>query len=308
MASPDNTKLPRAGILMINHNQWELTRNCVDRLLLSDGVDVIIGLVDNASTEPTPDWVGEIPQVKFHKNTNNAGFIAGNIKAFEMVAPFEVDFVMLLNNDTEVASDMLRLLVEHFKNHPETGLATPAITYAEDENVIWHAGGTFIPWTMGVRQLYRTIHDLPQEAVQVDQLSGCAMMMRPDLFRKIGYQNPDLFIYHEDVEQSIKSAEMGYKNYLVPRARVAHYVSITVGGVLSPFAVYFTHRNRYIFASRNLHGKDLCLFRLYYFAVTIAKSVIYPLQKCGNLVYWMWLALIHGVRNRPDKKPEDLFS
>ncbi len=307
MTSSENKILPCVGVLMINLNQWELTQKCVESLLKSQGVRVVIGLVDNNSREPAPDWVENTPEISFHKNPGNYGFIAGNIKAYELVIKLGVDFVILLNNDTEVAPDALNLLVTHYEKHPDTGLATPAITYAEDRSVIWHAGGTFIPRRMSVKQLYKTTADLPEKAVEVDQISGCAMMMRVDMFRKIGYQDTDLFIYHEDLEQSLKSREMGFKNYLVPKARVIHHVSITVGGVLSPFAVYFTHRNRYIFASRNLSGMNLLAFRLYYLAITLAKTVIYPQRKCGKLVYWMWLGLIHGVRNRPDYRPEGLF-
>lgn len=307
MVIQEKLKLPRIGVLVINYNQWELTGKCVESLLRSTGVSVVIGLVDNNSSAEAPDWVKNIPEISFYRNSTNSGFIAGNIRAFEMVILRDVDFVILLNNDTEVEPDMLSILATHFASHPDTGLATPAISYAENKQIIWHAGGTFLPGKMGVRQLFKTLADLPEGCVEVDQVSGCAMMMRPDLFKKIGYQDPDLFIYHEDVEQSLKSIEMGFKNYLVPSARMIHHVSITVGGVLSPFAVYFTHRNRYIFASRNLKGRDLIIFRCYYFAVTLAKTVIYPLKNCSNLVYWMWLAVIHAVRNKPENKPEGLF-
>lgn len=307
MVVPESIKLPRIGVLMINFNQWELTGKCVESLLRSTGVSVVIGLVDNNSSTEAPDWVKNTPEISFHCNSTNSGFIAGNIRAFEMVILRDVDFVILLNNDTEVEPDMLSILAAHFTSHPDTGLATPVISYAENRQIIWHAGGKFMPKKMGVRQLFKTLADLPEDSVEVDQISGCAMIMRPDLFKTIGYQDPDMFIYHEDVEQSLKSREMGFKNYLVPAARMIHHVSITVGGVLSPFAVYFTHRNRYIFASRNLKGMNLFVFRCYYFAVTLAKTVIYPLKHCANLVYWMWLAVLHAVRNQPDNKPEGLF-
>jgi len=309
MTNATNNLLPTVGILMINYNQWELTHNCINSVLNSEKVNVLIGLIDNNSNAETPDWVNKTKQVIFYKSSKNSGFIAGNIKAFEILQDQKekIDFVILLNNDTEVAPDMLKLLVEQFERHPETGLATPAITYAENPQIIWHAGGTFIPTKMAVKQKYKLIDELPQNPEKVDQVSGCAMMMRPELFKKIGYQDPDLFIYHEDVEQSIKSLKLGNKNFLVPKARMQHHVSITVGGALSPFAVYFAHRNRYIFASRNLHGVTLAKFRIYYLFTTLAKTINYPLKKQSNLVYWMWLAFKHGLQNSPQMKPKGLF-
>lgn len=303
-----NKKHTIVGVLMVNYNQWELTRKCIETVLQSQGISVVISLVDNNSREPVPSWVRETSQITFYQNNDNLGFIAGNIRAFEMVVQHGVNYIILLNTDTEVEPDTLRLLAENFAKHPDSGLVTPAITYADARNTIWHAGGTFIPYKMCANQLYKTVDDLPENETETDLVSGCAMMMRPELFKEIGYQNPDLFLYHEDVEQSLRAKEMGFRNYLVPAARVIHRVSSSAGGVLSPLAVYFTHRNRYIFAVRNLKRTDLLKFRLYYLAVTVAKSFIYPLRGNSNLVRWIWLAFVHGLRNTPSKKPAELFA
>ncbi len=297
----------RVGVLLINHNQWDLTKKCVDSVLKSQGIQPVIGLVDNNSNEPAPAWVENTEEISFYKNPENSGFISGNTLAFQLVDPLNVDFVIMLNNDTEVETDTLKLLVSCFYEHPDAGLVTPAITYAEDKNTIWHAGGTFIPARMSLRPMYSTTSELPEEPVEVDQISGCAMMMKTTLFRKIGNQDPGPFMYHEDVEMSLRSQRLGLKNYLVPRARIIHHVSISTGGVLSPFAVYFTHRNRYIYAERNLKKSDLFKFRLFYMAITVAKTFIYPLTGNRKLVYWMWLATMDAVLNKTDKRPEKLF-
>ncbi len=86
MSSSSAPALPSVGILMINHNQWGFTRKCVKSLFDSRGVKVIIGLVDNCSREKPPDWVFNEERICFHQSDSNDGFIAGNIKAFEMVA------------------------------------------------------------------------------------------------------------------------------------------------------------------------------------------------------------------------------
>ncbi len=72
-------------------------------------------------------------RICFHQSDSNDGFIAGNIKALRWLRR-DVDFVMLLNNDTEVEPDTLALLVEQFSKEADSGLVTPAITYAENNN------------------------------------------------------------------------------------------------------------------------------------------------------------------------------
>jgi len=308
MTSLTASSLPSVGILLINYNQWELTRKCVQSLLLSGDVEIVIGLIDNNSRESAPSWVFSENRVLFHRCDFNSGFISGNIQAYKMVAEENIDYVMLLNNDTEVMPDTLSLLVRQFELAPDAGLVTPVITYAENTNRIWHAGGKFIPWKMSVNQLFQTVNELPENPIEVDQVSGCAMMMKAGMFPEIGYQDAGFFIYHEDAEQSIRTIKMGLKNYLVPKARIIHHVSITVGGVLSPFAVYFTHRNRFLFARRNLKWFEMTVFTLYYFAMTLAKTLIYPVKKHGGLVRWMWLGLFHGITNRTEARPAGLFN
>ena len=308
MAKEKEHGLPRVGVLLVNFNQWELTEICIQSVFRSKDVEIVIGLVDNNSRDSVPQWILEHDSILFSKSGSNAGVIAGNNRAYELVIEKGVDYVILLNNDTEIESDTMSLLVEKLASDSSAGLVTPAITYAEQRDLLWHAGGRFIPWKMDYKPIYHTVSDLPEEPVEIDLVSACAEMMRAEWYPKIGYQNPDFFIYHEDAEHSIRTKKMGYKNYLVPRARVIHHVSVTTGGVLSPFAVYFTHRNRYLFALRNLNWLETLSFLVYYSSVTVAKTFLYPIKGHKHLVYWMWLAALHAVTGKPEKRPEALFS
>jgi len=296
----------QVGVLLVNYNQWELTKKCVDSLLASKDVSVVISLVDNSS-EPVPDWVRSTDEIVFHKNQFNAGLTAGNNKAFEMLRKLNVDFVFILNNDTEVFPNTISLLVNYLLNHDNTGITAPAIPYADRPDTVWSAGGRYSYTRMYLSQTYKKLTDLPDNPVEMEQVTGCAMMMRADDYIKAGMQDPDLFVYYEDTDLCFRVKKMGLNIQLVPNATVLHHISVSVGGVYSPFAIYFTHRNRFVVALRHLNRFSFFSFSLYYFAVTLLKTALYPLQKRGNLVYWMWLGLIHGVGNRPDIRPEGLF-
>ena len=307
MVTQAEKRLPRVGVLLVNHNQWKLTEICIHSVFRSEGVEIVIGLVDNNSRDSAPGWILEESSVFFSKSKTNSGVIAANNKAYEMVVEQDVDYVILLNNDTEIEPDTLFLLAEKLQSDSQAGLVTPAISYASERELLWHAGGVFIPWKMDAKPLFRKVSELPEEPVEVDIVSACAEMMRTGLYKKIGYQNPDYFIYHEDAEHSIRTKKMGFRNYLVPRARIIHHVSVTTGGVLSPFAVYFAHRNRFLFAARNLNWFQMLVFVIYYFSITLVKTVVYPVRGKANLVYWIWLAVLHAVTNKPEKRPEALF-
>jgi len=307
MTSTDNRKKFRIGVLLVNYRQWDLTRSCIDSLLASDGVDITIGLIDNNSPGGVPEWAENSEKILFHRNDINLGLTAGNNKAFEMVCRKNVEYVLILNNDTEVAPDALKLLAEHLENNPDTGIAAPAIPFAGSPELLWSAGGRFSRWRMSLVQIYKSVDDLPALPVEMSQVTGCAIMMRSNDYHRAGLQDPDLFVYNEDTDLCFRVAEMKMKIFLIPDAIVLHHVSVSVGGVYSPFAVYFTHRNRYIVASRYLNTYSFFLFNIYYLFITLYKTLAYPLRKQGCLVYWMWLGFLHGVRNRPQERPGQLF-
>jgi hypothetical protein len=307
MARPRDNGPYRIGVLMVNFRQWELTEKCVRSVLGSEGVRVVIGLVDNNSPGPVPSWVEDTPEVVFHRNPGNLGFTAGNNRAFEMLAERDLEYVIILNNDTEVAPDTLFLLADFLEKNPGTGITVPAITYASRPDMLWNAGGVFIKWRMNLKPLYRYVSELPTRPFEVDQATGCAMMMRWNSYRDAGMQDTDLFIYYDDVDLTFKMRNLGFTTHLVPGSIVRHHVSISVGGVFSPFAIYFTHRNRYIVALRHLKPPVFIAFLFYYFGITLIKTILYPLKRNGHLVYWMWLGVLHGVRRKPEFRPEGLF-
>jgi GT2 family glycosyltransferase len=280
----------------------------VDSLLASRGVQVIPSLVDNASPGPVPEWAGEISGLLFSRSPSNEGLTAGNNRAFAMLEPLDTDYTLILNNDTEVFPDTIRLLVDHLESRPEVGIAAPAILYADRPDLVWSAGGDFIPWRMFVRQRHRQLSDLPEGPVPVDAASGCAILLRTDELKKAGLQDSGLFVYYEDDDLCFRIRRMGLGITLVPASRVLHHVSISMGGAMSPAAIYFTHRNRYVVASRYLPPHQLAVFSLYYLAVTLLKTVIYPLRGSPALVRWMWKATLHGIQRRTGIVPDGLLN
>jgi GT2 family glycosyltransferase len=302
---PDN--LSTVGVLLVNYRQWDLTEKCVRSLFDSRGVRVLAGLVDNGYPEDIPGWVENTPGLFLLRNTENLGLTAGNNQAYEMLSPFSPDFVLVLNNDTEVEPETLARLAGYLASNPAACIAAPAVTFASSPTRIWSAGGKFSRWRMRLHQTYRTLSDLPDEPVVMRQVTGCAMMMSWTDYARAGMQDPDLFVYYEDTDLCFKVERLGGSIHLVPGAVVAHHVSISVGGVLSPFAVYFTHRNRAVVALRHLSPLERFAFLVYYLFVTLVKTVAYPLRRRGCLVRWMWLGTIHGLANRPRLRPSALF-
>ena len=291
--------MEKVAVLLVNYRQWELTRQCLESLELSRGVEVHPVLVDNRSPGDVPGWVAEVPGIRFHRAESNLGFTGGNNTAFSLIEGSDIPWIFILNNDTTVTPDTIVTLVSFLKGDAAAGIVTPPVFYADSPDRVWSAGGRFSPLRMLFRQdLYPCRDDLPEEPVGTDFASGCAMMMSASLFSELGGFREDLFIYYEDGLLCRRVTGSGRRIFLHPGGEVLHYVSVTSGGVLSPFSIYFTHRNRFLAARECLGRFQMAVFSVYYTMVTLMKTLLYPLRGHRRLVRWIWMAWLHGLTGR----------
>lgn len=299
--------MDKVAVLLVNLDQWELTRQCVESLMRSEEVSVYPMLVDNASTDPVPDWVEEVPNLRFFKSRNNLGFAGGNNRAFSLFGNTEIPWTFVLNNDTTVLPDTLRLLVGLLKERPDVGIATPAVFYAEKPSIVWSAGGRLQRLRMVFdARIHPDRKSLPERPVETGFASGCAMMMASSMYEKLGGFREGFFIYHEDSLMCLRCLRMGRKIMLHPRAEVLHHVSVTTGGAMSAFSIYFTHRNRFLAAKEELSPLEMIPFICYYLGITLLKTVLFPLRGHTNSMAWMWRGAMDAVRGREGGIPSGL--
>jgi len=264
----------------------------------SRGVEVHPMLVDNGSEGEIPSWVETVPNLRFHNAGENLGFASGNNRAFSLYDSDEIPWTFVLNNDTEVSPDSIAGMVDFLISSPDAGIVTPPIFFASESDRIWSAGGRFSPTRMLFTQDYRNRSELPKIPVETDFASGCAMLMASSLYESLGGFRDGFFIYHEDTVLCRECAARGLKIYLWPGAEVLHHVSVTTGGTHSPFSIYFTHRNRYLAARDSLQPAGMISFFFYYNAVTVLKTVLFPIRGRSHLVPWLWRAWFHGLSGR----------
>ncbi|MES2785088.1 MAG: glycosyltransferase [Pseudomonadota bacterium] len=119
--------LPKVSLIVLCYNNLELTKACVDsveRHSLWPNLELI--LVDNASSDGTPQWLTGYaksrPWVKLVLNQKNLGFAAGNNVGLEVATG---DYLIMLNNDTEVSPGWIHGLHRHFVSDPGLGMVGP---------------------------------------------------------------------------------------------------------------------------------------------------------------------------------------
>ncbi|HSG28586.1 MAG TPA: glycosyltransferase family 2 protein, partial [Candidatus Krumholzibacterium sp.] len=66
-------------------------------------------------------------------------------------------------------------------------------------------------------------------------VTGCAMLVRSEVFEKVGLLDPDYTIYCEDIDLCLRAARAGWRCRYEPGGRVWHKVSSSSGGGMTPF-------------------------------------------------------------------------
>jgi len=243
----------KIAVVVLTWNNHEYTLDCL-RSLAEQTLPHTVYVVDNASTDGTPEIVAaRFPNARVIVNDTNLGFAGGNNVGMQAAFADGADAVLVLNNDTTLVPDVLALLTDTRGIHPDAGIISPAILYAQQPHKIWFAGANLNTW-MGWS--YHAHHNAPYESLRrqvrrIARTTGCAMLITHECYTAIGGYDDDFFMYYEDVEYSLHARRAGFETYLVPDAVVYHHVSASFGEVKPGNAVYYGVRNGMVTMDRH---------------------------------------------------------
>ena len=264
---------PRVVIIVLNWNGRELTLQCLrslERLRYGNYATI---LVDNGSQDGSVEAVSaEFPQVKVLSLPVNFGFAGGNNAGLEAALQQNPDWIMFLNNDTEVAPSLLSALISGTERFPDGAVFGPMIYYGGEEYLIWYAGGEVNLLLgrlrhRGIRERNRGQYD---QAGSTDFVSGCCLLIRAGLVRQLGGFDPSYAMYTEDVDLCYRARQLGAGCYYLPDGRVRHYLSSCMGGELSLRTVYLKWRSGMRFLrryARPWYWPSILVYQLLYYGV-----------------------------------------
>ena len=270
---------PRLSVITVNYNGLPLTAALVDSLRrhLADAVEIVV--VDNGSAcDEAAELRRRYPGITVLRSERNLGFAGGNNLGIRAA---KGDYLLLLNNDTEVADDSLLDLCRTLDRDPAVGAVCPKIRFFAPPRHIQFAGYTpltritlrnaLIGFDTPDRGQFDTPHDTPYA-------HGAAMMFRREVLEKAGPMSEVYFLYYEELDWSERIRAAGYRIAYDPRATILHKESATTGQQ-SPLRTYYLTRNRLLYARRNRSGAVRLLSYAYQLCVALPKSVLASLLR-----------------------------
>jgi hypothetical protein len=204
---------------------------------------------------------------KFIETGANLGFAGGNNIGIKDALERGSDYVILMNNDLVLPKDIVGNLVSYMESNPDVGLASPKMYFAKGyefhkdmykENelgkVFWYAGGVIdrkncYSSHLGVDEVDSGQYN---KITETDFANGACVIVRREVFEKIGYLDASFFLYWEDADFSERARKNGFKVKYYPGTHLWHKVSSSTGGSGSPTNDYFLTRNRLYYAKRHL--------------------------------------------------------
>jgi GT2 family glycosyltransferase len=230
---------PRTSVIVLNFNGARWLSRCLDALLAQgDTFEVLV--VDNASTDGSAERASERPGVQLLRLPTNVGFAGGNNAGASVARA--TDYLVFLNNDTEVRPGWLTALVLALDTHPEAGLATSHIVRLEDPSVVDSAGDGYLR-AGGAFKRWHGQRRPPGHAVEeVFGACGAAFAIRRSLFESLGGFDDAFFMLYEDVDLSYRARLAGSRCVYVPAAVVRHAGGASLGRH-SAQAAYYGQRN-----------------------------------------------------------------
>ena len=251
------------SIIIPHYNGENILKRCLDSIYkhTSDSHEIIV--VDNASSDNSISMLkNDFSQVKIILNKTNLGYAgACNVGA----EASKNNFLIFLNNDTEVTEDWLDLLVEKLTNESISSVQ-PKIKNMNNKDYFDYAGasGGYIdifcyPFCRG--RIFNTIEKDTlqyQSKEEIFWASGTAFATKKEIFIKAGMFDLRLFAHMEEIDYHWRCQMMGYKIIVNPKSVIYHEGGQTLG-YQSSLKTYLNHRNNLIIFFSN-HKPFLLLF------------------------------------------------
>lgn len=226
--------LPDLSIIIVSWNVRDLLRDCLHSVFANQGnltLEVIV--VDSASADGSPEMVRELfPQVMLIACEENVGFPRGNNIG---LAQANGRYILLLNPDTVVLGNALAQSVAYLAQHPAVGVMGAQLLNADGS--VQSSRRRFPSLLTGIFEStwlqsyaptfllrdYYVQDTADDETAAVDWVMGAFMLIRREVFEKVGGMDEAYFMYSEELDWCKRIKAAGWQIVYYPEAQIIHY-------------------------------------------------------------------------------------
>jgi hypothetical protein len=243
----------RVLIAVVSYNKRHDTLRCLDSIKKLAFMSYDVFVVDNASTDGTPEEIRRrLPEVQLVETGGNLGASAARNIAIEYALKADYKYILFLDNDAFVDELCLQKLVDFAETDERIGAVGAKVFYYPEVSKIWYFGAK-IDWKKGafVDTCQGEIDDGRFEAIrEVDTFPIGFGLVRIEAVLKAGKIDEDYFIYYEETDWQLRIKKFGYKVFVIPTAKIWHHYTSPAGNASRAF-YYYRNRNQLLFMYKN---------------------------------------------------------
>ncbi len=241
----------KVGVVTVTYNSGKVIDGFMTSLLRQTHDNFILYVIDNASTDRTLEQIALYGdrRIRVIANPDNRGIAEANNQGTQAALAAGCGVILLINNDTEFDAGLLEQLLAGLEGY-DCDMIAPKILYHDDQRKIWSAGGGFnsnrgyAGFHHGYDEIDHGQFEVPR---QVDHAPACCLLIRKEVFEKIGFMDSRYFTYVEDTDFCYRAKRAGLNLMYSPSARLLHKAHSLTGGLFSDFMMRYTTRNRIYF-------------------------------------------------------------
>jgi GT2 family glycosyltransferase len=238
----------KLSVVILSYNTRDLLKNCLESISANThGLDYEVIVVDNGSRDGSREYLRSLEQKRFRNieekekstkflnfynsiflkvifNRKNLGFAAGNNVGIKKALG---DYILLLNSDTLIKNGALLKLADYMDQHPKVAAVGPRLL--NKDGSFQASVGRFPTLPVVFWMLFKEhfggseyVRQSPLQEGVVDWVMGAALMIRKEVFEKVGLLDENIFMYMEEVEWCYRVKKAGFKIHFYPGAQITH--------------------------------------------------------------------------------------
>ena len=267
------------SIVIPNFNGKHFLEDCLKAVFAQDIENMEVIVVDNGSTDGSQEYLDTYPGVRVLKLDKNYGF-CGAVNAGIKAADSE--YVILLNNDTEVDKRFAAELLEAIQSDDKIFSCSSKMIQFHDRNLMDDAGDYYcaLGWAFGRGKG----GDIERYEKSVNIFASCAgaAIYRKKMLESLGYFDEKHFAYLEDIDVGYRARIHGYRNVYAPKAIVYHVGSGFSGSAHNAFKVKLSSRNSVYLAYKNMPFLQIILNSPFLFVGFFVKWLFFLKKGLGK--------------------------
>jgi GT2 family glycosyltransferase len=259
---------PKIAVHIVTYNHSRLIETCLAALR---GLDVVVCIVDNASTDDTVERVRQLGYECIANRTNVGYAVAHN----QALRETESEYVLTLNPDVILQPGFLETMSRVMDDNPDVGLAAACLLRIEslgETPRIIDSTGLYMRRNRRQGLLFDSapLEACPKQPRLILGPDGAAAFYRRAMLEDIAYNgevfDEDFFIHKEDIDVCWRALLRGWKSLYIPQAVAWHIRNFRPGQrqAVDPLLKMYAVRNRYLLMLKN---EDPALFRWDFFQI-----------------------------------------